>query len=91
MLFVIIFFLLFALTVGLSILSALFGGFANIIKLLSLGRRAGTGRRQAADTKEEARTAYRASSSYSSAQPHTDGKIFGADEGVYVDFEEIKP
>ena len=86
--FIIIFFFLLAFTVGLTFLSALFGGFANLLNLLRLGITANRQRRQTESRRERAYSSQTSSSS--TVNPASNGKIFGADEGVYVDFEEVK-
>lgn len=78
----IFFFSLFVLLVGLSLLGSIFRF------LFGLGRKTNAGPRH----KEEAYgwTGKEARQTTSSSKPVTRKKIFGEDEGEYVDFEEIK-
>ena len=77
LLFVIVFFFFFFLSLGMSLLSSLVQG---VMRLFGLGGTSyGQGQRD-----EMRREASR------SANPASRGKIFGADEGEYVDFEEVK-
>ena len=81
--FIIIFLVFFLLTVGASILSTLVGG---VLRLLGLGGTTSSqgGRRNTYQgTADSSRTSQASSSA-------SNGKIFGADEGEYVDFEEVK-
>ena len=78
LLFFIIFFVFFLLTMGASILSSVLGG---LLRLLGLG---GTSSRQ------NEWSGGASSHTSSSQSPASKGKIFGADEGEYVDFEEVK-
>ncbi len=77
LLFVIVFLFFFFLSLGMSLLSSLMRG---VMRLLGLGSSA-DGRSQRGEARREAPR---------SARPASEGKIFGDDEGEYVDFEEIK-
>ena len=93
--FIILFAFLLVAIIGLSILSAVFGGIANILNLLRLGKttersrqRPGAGR---GGSRQDTRNrAYSEPAADSSTFAASNGKIFSADEGTYVDFEEIK-
>ena len=77
MLFVIVFFFFFFLSLGMSLLSSLVRG---VMRLFGLG---GT-------TYGQGQKGVVCGEASRSANPASKGKIFGADEGEYVDFEEVK-
>jgi hypothetical protein len=76
---------LFLLFVGLSLLSFLLGGLANVWRMFRLGGSTYKQYRKQATANAKTQSA----SSYAQ-NPAPDGKIFAADEGIYVDFEEVK-
>ena len=76
---------LFFLLVGLMLLSSLLGGLANVWRMFRLGGSAYKQYRKGAAAGSESQSA----SSYA-RNPVSNGKIFGADEGTYVDFEEVR-
>lgn len=87
--YIVLFAFIFVLLTGFFLLSGLVGGVANIFRLFQLNKAVG----QSQSRKRSSRgTTYTSSSRTSDAQanPASNGKIFGADEGVYVDFEEVK-
>lgn len=101
-------FILIILILGLSLLSRLFGGIGNILRLFGIGRKLkarthtyynnGSGYSQStsygqgtADNSQN--TSYTNQQKRHTSQEHnsaSNGKIFGSNEGEYVDFEEIK-
>ena len=86
--FIIAFAFLLVFVIGMSILSALFGGISNILNLLRLGKSTARNRQQRGNT--QSRESYTESTAGSGSFAASNGKIFSADEGTYVDFEEIK-
>lgn len=95
--YIILFVIVFALAMALSLLVRLFGGFANAWRMLKMG---GKAYRTYNNAKKEAGSSYKydfssgstttGRSTNQSSNPSSNGKIFSADEGEYVDFEEIK-
>ena len=93
-LFIIVFFLLAFILVGLYLMSKMVGGFDNLRAIYRLFT--GKGKQHAR------RTSAKSSSSGSSTHTYNkkgkaddgaaqkDGKMFGQNEGTYVEFEEVK-
>lgn len=83
--------LLIILIIGLSLMSTLFGGIRNILRLFGFGNRQKTRHRTSSQTSYSHQgTSY---TQQHASQAHNDasnGKIFGSNEGEYVEFEEIK-
>ncbi len=79
--------------IGLYLMSRLVGGFGNLKALYRLftGRGGQNARQESAKSSSSdssSRTYNRGRKSGSDAQ--TGGKMFGQDEGTYVEFEEVK-
>lgn len=95
--YIILFVIVFALAMALSLLVRLFGGFANAWRMLKMG---GNAYRTYNKAKKEANESYgydfnsgqstTGRSTNQSYNPSSNGKIFSADEGEYVDFEEVR-
>lgn len=78
------------LSIGTYILSALFGGFMNlrnfVCRIMGLGKQTNSAK-SSANTSSQSSSGYTKSSGQSSA---SQSKMFGQDEGTYIDFEEVK-
>ena len=87
-----LFVIIFMLLAGFFLLSGLVGGVANIFRLFQLNKAVGQAQNRKRTSRGARSTSYSSSSRASDAQTNSasNGKIFGADEGVYVDFEEVK-
>lgn len=94
-------FIFIILILGLSLLSRLFGGISNIIRLFGIGRKQNPHTRTyynnmgeyGQSTSNSQGKSYDQQSKHHASQEHnsaSNGKIFGSNEGEYVDFEEIK-
>ena len=97
--FIIIIFVI--LGIGAYLLSRILGGFDNLVRLvrrmLGLGRKSQqssstSGSQSSRHTQggRETRTSDSDSTYSSDNVSHTNTKIFGANEGTYIDFEEVK-
>lgn len=82
------------LSIGTYILSALFGGLANLRNLFYRLMGWNAGNRQAGSASSSANKASsKTSSGYTKSQSQSSasqGKMFDRDEGTYIDFEEVK-
>lgn len=82
---IIIFFLLFfALSLAANLINMCIDAVRSILRALGIG---GKTEYKHSNTNTHGRTSRQSSQQYN---PASNGKIFGADEGEYVDFEEIK-
>lgn len=97
--FIIIFFVI--LGIGAYLLSRILGGFDNLVRLVKRMLGVGSKSQQSSSTYSTQSSGHsqggrqeRASDSDSSSSSdnvsHTNTKIFGANEGTYIDFEEVK-
>lgn len=80
-------FFIFLLFIGLSLLGTLARIIARILSFFGLGKRSFYAGRQDAPGSEERNFS---DTSYKPAKEPRGEKVFSADEGEYVDFEEIK-
>jgi len=93
-LFIITFLLITFVLIGLFLMSKLVGGFGNLRAIYRLF----TGKGQEHTHKRTAKTSSSGKSSRAhhhqskahTSQAPTDGKMFGQNEGTYVEFEEVK-
>lgn len=84
-------FLVIILIIGLSLMSTLFGGISNILRLFGFGNRQRTRHRTSSQTSHSQQgTSYTQQHASQAHNGASNGKIFGSNEGEYVDFEEIK-
>lgn len=92
-LFIIVFFLLAFILVGLYLMSKMVGGFGNLRAIYRLF----TGRGKQHARRGSAKSSSSGSSSHTynkkgkdGGAAQKDGKMFGQNEGTYVEFEEVK-
>lgn len=91
-LFTILFFLLAFILIGLYLMSRLVGGFGNLKALYRLftGKGKGNTRQRSAKSSGKSSRSYNNKSKKTESKAQTDGKMFGQNEGTYVEFEEVK-
>lgn len=85
---------IFLLAFGLALVSRLLGGVGNLLKLFGFGKSdtQNSNRQYSSNNQHTAnsRSSANRSSHTKTGNGKSPGKIFGNDEGTYVDFEEIK-
>ena len=95
-LFTIIFIIFVLVLIGLYLLSKMVGGFSNLKAIYRLFSGKGTRRpnNHSAKSSSSRGSSRRASASQGKADSQqgatSDGKVFGENEGTYVEFEEVK-
>ena len=93
-LFTVLFFVLVFILIGLYLMSKMVGGFSNLKSIYRLFSGKGTRRpnNHSAKTSSSRGSSRTASSQGKAAQQggSSDGKMFGQNEGTYVEFEEVK-
>lgn len=83
---IILFFaLFFLLAIAANIISMFVGGIRGILRALGIG-----GSEQEYEHRNTTTHGHTSEQTSQRTNPVSNGKIFGADEGEYVDFEEIK-
>ena len=96
--FLIIFVIIGVAALGLSLISSLFGGFSNLRHIIRrmMGWEKPTSSKYTSDKKSAYSSGSSSSRDYGSdsgagtKKPHSGEKVFGQNEGTYVDFEEVK-
>lgn len=80
------------LSIGIYLLSALLGGFANLKALFYKLTGWGRGKTQQSNTQSSSTSSASSSSAKKNASQNSssDDKKFAQSEGTYIDFEEIK-
>ncbi len=93
-LFTVLIFVLVFILIGLFLMSRLVGGFGNLraIYRLFTGKGRQGARQQSAKSSSSRRASHASAAQGRSAQQKgsSGGKMFGENEGTYVDFEEVK-
>lgn len=93
-LFTIVFIALVFIGIGIYLMSRLVGGFGNLraIYRLFTGKGKQTHRKRTAKTSSSGKSSrtYNNNSTTSGSDAQGDTKVFGDNEGTYVDFEEVK-
>ena len=76
--------------IGLYLISRLVGGFGNLRTLFRL--LTGKGRQSRNQSSATSSSSSKSSRTYNKTktQSHTDSRMFGQNEGTYVEFEEVK-
>lgn len=92
-LFIVVFFVLTFILIGLFLMSRLVGGFSNLRALYRLFT--GKGKRNTQKHSAKSSSSSKSSRTYNHTKTQrddaqTDGKMFGQNEGTYVEFEEVK-
>lgn len=90
--FIALFIVLFILVIGVSLLSRFFGGLGNLWKAFT-GRSFShnSAKSQSSGNFNNNTSGSRTNDrNHSYGNPSSGGKIFGNDEGVYIDFEEVR-
>ena len=83
------------LSLGTYVLSALFGGFMNLKNFVCrlLGWGSSNNAQANSSQSSSSRTSSKATSGSAKSKKHSSAsqeKMFGQDEGTYIDFEEVK-
>ena len=91
-LFTVLFFVLVFILIGLYLMSRLVGGFGNLKVLYRFitGKRGRTARQSSAESSDKSSRTYYEKTEAAGGKAHTGGKIFGQNEGTYVEYEEVK-
>lgn len=80
-LFALVFAFIFVVVLAANVLNVIFGGLGNILKFFGVG----------SNTRQDNRNERQEmGGGRQTVNPSSNSKIFAADEGEYVDFEEIK-
>lgn len=90
---VIFFCVLFLLVIGFYLMVRLAGGWGNLKALCRLfmgGKGSGKKKHSAQSASGTSSSNHKRSSNMSSTSTRTSDKVFGANEGTYVDFEDVK-
>ena len=78
--------------IGFYLMSQLVGGFGNLKALYRLftGKEKSTTRQSSAKSSDKSSRTYHEKTETTGGKAHTDDKVFGQNEGTYVEYEEVK-